>query len=143
MNRLMLILLATAVGVIGCGEAEMEEVPETAEVEIDPIEREMELEEETMLGLDDVGETLMATGWVVGVPLDNGFYLRTEDDRVIFVQTDTEVETGKAVRVWGPLAATETVVFDEWEIDAFDTGFEAEWDVETALYIQATRVTEL
>lgn len=138
-----MILLATAVAVTGCGEAEMEEVPETAEVEVEPMEGETELEEETVLGMDDVGEIIMATGWVTGVPLESGFFLRTEDDRVIFVETEDDVTPGQVVRVVGPLVASRVMMFEEWEADAFEAGFEAEWNVETALYIDAASVTPM
>lgn len=138
-----MILLATAVAATGCGEAEMEEVPETAEVEVEPMEGETELEEETVLGMDDVGEIIMATGWVTGVPLESGFFLRTEDDRVIFVETEDDVTPGQVVRVVGPLVASRVMMFEEWEADAFEAGFEAEWNVETALYIDAASVTPM
>lgn len=142
MNRFSMLALASIIGMGGtgaCGEAEVDEVPETAEIELE--EGRLEFEEETVLGPDDIGEDLMATGWVVGLPLPNGFFLRTEDDRVIFVETDESVQPGETVRVMGPLTATEAVVFEGWEADAFDTGFEAEWDVETVLYIDAISVS--
>lgn len=83
------------------------------------------------------------TGWVTGVPLPGGFFLRTEDDRVIFVETDQPVTAGETVRVAGPLVATQTAVFEGWETDAFEAGFEAEWDVETIVYIDAFTVTSI
>ena len=138
--RWMALTLAVAFGAAACGEAELEEVPETAEVESDDDMGDLELDEETVIGADDVGEDLMATGWVAGMPLPNGFFLRTEDDRVIFVETDESVEMGQEVRVAGPLVATEATVFEGWEGDAFETGFEAEWDVETVVYIDAFMV---
>ena len=143
MQKVLMVSLAAFFGLAACGEAEMDEVPETAEVEAEPLEGELELEEELVLGLDDVGETIMATGWVSGVPLTTGFFLRTEDNRVIFVETTEQVSAGQTVRVQGPLVATETMVFEGWEAEAFEAGFEAEWDVETALYIDATTVTPM
>jgi hypothetical protein len=139
--RITALALAAVFGLAACGEAEMDEVPETAEIEGIEETGALELEEEAVLGLDDVGEDIMATGWVVGLPLPNGFFLRTEDDRVVFVDTDASVQTGDVVRVMGPLAAAEAVVFEGWEGDAFDAGFEAEWDVETVVYIDAASVT--
>ena len=140
MKRIATLVLLTAFGTIACGEGELEEVPETAEVEQEEGVGQLELGEETMLGADDIGEDLMATGWVSGVPLPNGFFLRTEDSRVIFVETDRTVNAGDLVRVTGPLVATEAAVFEGWETEAFDAGFEAEWDVETIAYIDAFMV---
>lgn len=145
MRTLMAAGLAVVFGLAACGEAELGEVPEAAEIEgfeadAPPGER-LELEEETVLGADDIGANLMATGWVAGLPLPNGFFLRTEDDRVIFVDSDQSVQPGEAVRVIGQLTATDAVVFEGWEADAFDAGFEAEWDVETIVYLDANSVT--
>lgn len=143
MNRMTTILVAAAIGMGGCGEAEMEEVPETAEVEAEPLEGELELDEELVLGLDDVGETIMATGWVIGAPVANGFFLRTEANRAIFVASDAQVSIGQAVRVTGPLVATDVAVFEGWEAEAFGTELEPEWDMETALFIDAISVTPI
>lgn len=144
MGRLTAAGLVVLFGLAGCGEAEVEEVPETAEIEgFDadaPVGERLELDEETVLGPDDIGENLMATGWVAGLPLPNGFFLRTEDDRVIFVDAEQSVEPGQTVRVIGQLTATDAVVFEGWETDAFDAGFEAEWDVETVVYLDASSV---
>lgn len=63
----------------GC-EAEPGEVPETADAEAGPVEGEVELEEEMVLGPDEVGETILATGWVTA-PLPTGFFLPAEDGR--------------------------------------------------------------
>lgn len=134
-------LLLTALATLGCeAEAERDELPEVAEVEVEPDEGELELNEELVLAQDDVGETIMATGWVTGIPLGTGFFLRTEGNRVIFVESTETVSTGAAVRVTGPLMLAEALVLDEWEADAFERGFEAEWEVETTLFIDADTV---
>ena len=143
MRRTWVFTIAMAVAVAGCGDAEVDEVPETAEVEVEPVEGEVEYDEELILGPDDVGETIMATGWVSGVPLANGFFLRTEVDRVIFVESDRPVSAGDMVRATGPLMASEVAVFEGWEAEAFEAGFEAEWEVETAYYIDATTVEQM
>lgn len=144
MGRVTAVGLAVIFGMAACGEAEVDEVPETAEIEgfeaeEVPGER-LELGEETVLGPDDIGASLMATGWVAGLPLPNGFFLRTEDDRVIFVDSDHSVQPGETVRVIGQLTAADAVVFEGWETDAFDAGFETEWDVETVVYLDANSV---
>lgn len=143
MRRMTILALSAVFGLGACGEAELDEVPETAEVESDDDMGDLELDEETVLGMDDIGEDIMATGWVSGAPLPMGFFLRTEDDRVIFVQSDADVTAGDQVRVAGPLVATEAAVFEGWETDAFETGFEAEWDVEAIAYVDAFTVTPM
>lgn len=143
MTRMTALALATVFGLAACGDAEMDEVPETAEVEVEEGLGQLELDEELVLGPDDIGETLMATGWVSGAPLPNGFFLRTEDDRVIFVSSTEEVASGDVVRVVGPLVSAQVAAFEGWESDAFEAGFEAEWDVETVAYIDATTVTHM
>ena len=142
-RTLTALALAAGLGLAGC-DAEPDEVPETAEVEVEPMEAELEFDEELVLGPEDVGETLMATGWVSGTPLPGGFFLRTEDARLIFVETvEPEVSAGDQVRVIGPLVVTEVAVFEGWETDAFEDELEAEWDLERAYFIDAVTVTPL
>ena len=143
MTNRVAFTIAVLVGLAGCGEAELEEVPETAEITSDEDVHELELDEETVLGADDIGSDIMATGWVSGAPLQNGFFLRTEDDRVIFVETDQSVAAGDQIRVLGPLVATQAPVFEGWEAEAFETGLEAEWDMETIAYIDAFSVSPI
>ena len=137
MKRIFIPALLAVFTLGGC-RAEPDELPETAEVEVE--DGALEYDEELVLTARDAGETILATGWVSGAPMEEGFFLRTEADRVIFVESQDSVATGDAVRVTGPLAATQVPVFEEWEADAFDAGFELEWDVETALYIDAATV---
>lgn len=143
MIRTTALALGVLLGLAACGEAEWEEVPETAEIEQAETPGQLELDEETILGPDDIGERIIATGWVAGMPLPNGFFLRTEDDRVIFVATDQTVQPGQTVRVVGSLLATQAAVFEGWESDAFETGFEPDWDVETVAYIDASTVSPI
>lgn len=79
MTRTLRLATAALLAPAGC-EAEPGEVPETADAEAGPVEGEVELEEEMVLGPDDVGETILATGWVTA-PLPTGFFLPAEDGR--------------------------------------------------------------
>lgn len=147
MRSITTLTIAALFGLTACGEAEVDQagdVPEAAEIEglnaeADPGDR-LELDRESDLGVDDVGESIMATGRVAGVPLSDGFFLRTVDDQLIFVEGNQSARAGETVRVIGTLEATEALVFEGWETDAFATGFEAEWDVETVVYIDASSV---
>lgn len=144
MRIITTVALAALFGLGACGEVEVEEVPEAAEIEgfdTDEVPGEaLELDAETEIDTDDIGEEIAATGQIEGLQLPNGFFLRTDANRVIFVATDASVEPGETVRVLGTVAGTEVAVFEGWESDAFDVGFEAEWDVETIAYIDAYSV---
>lgn len=138
------LLCAALGGLAGCGEAEpTDEVPGMAEVGITPIEGELEFDDELLLDPADAGRRLMATGWVVGEPLDRGFHLRTEDDRVIFVESRANVAEGDLVRVIGPLETTDVAIFEGYEAQAFRSGYRPEWKVETRLLIDAVSVTPM
>ena len=148
-------LSAQAVALTGCDdEAEIDEVPEVAEVDVDAvavpvgpdsvaIAAQIELEETFPLDADDVGKIIVATGTVVGTPLPVGFFLRTEGLQVIFVETTVPVAKGDRVRVVGPLTRATVAVFDGWEHDALEGQVEAEWDVQETWYIPATSVTRI
>lgn len=135
-------MLATAVAIAGCSdEAEIDEVPEVAEVEVD--DGEVRLEEEFPLDAGDIGKIIMATGTVVGSPLPNGFFLLTEAGQVLFVDTTVPVTPADHVRVVGPLGAATIASFDGWKTDALAGQPLAEWDVLETWYIDATSVTEI
>jgi hypothetical protein len=152
-----IVILSAALLLSACeDEAEIDEVPEVAEVEAEPgrVEVEpgrvnidlpdVELEEESLpFTDDDLGEMIMANGYVVGVPLANGFFLRTEGNHVIFVRSDQPMTGGGAVRVVGPLRKATHAVFDSWEADAFGTELEAEWKLVDIYYIDAVSIEDI
>ncbi|MDX1647378.1 MAG: hypothetical protein R3304_09560 [Longimicrobiales bacterium] len=127
-------VLATGLllGAAGCetegGQAEMSEIPEVAEIEPQVGEDGVELEEALPLTSEDVGDIIMASGTVVGQPLPHGYFLETEHDLVIFVESSVEVEPGQVISVAGPLGEVAAPVFEEWEVDAFDGEIEAEYE---------------
>lgn len=137
------VLLLGVLALGGC-EAEREEVPEIAEIEAEPDEVGVELDEELLLGPDDVGETFMVNGWVSGTPLvGDGFFLLTEGNRQIFVRTPATAEAGAPVRVTGTLAVAEAAVFEGWEREVFEGELEAEWDVERGYFLDAATLEPL
>lgn len=137
------LLLVFALGAVGC-EAEVDEVPEIAEIESEPDELGVELDEELVFGPGDVGETFMVNGWVAGTPLfGQGFFVLTEWNRRLFVNTDQEVQAGTAVRVVGNLAAADVGVFEGWEAEAFGDDVEGEWDFERSYFLNASSVEPL
>jgi hypothetical protein len=145
----LLVLLLAAGGLAACrDEAEVDEVPEVAEVKVDSGPGgvvEVKLEEEYPLGPEDAGKLIYATGTVVGKVLPVGFFLKTEANQVIFVATAQPVNPplGDAVRVVGPLRASTVAIFEGWKTDALEGEVEAEWQLVTTYFIEATAVTDV
>ena len=151
---LTVTVLLTSVALTACepDPAEIDEVPEVAEVATEPVGvavgpegaavvAEIRLEELYPLEEDDVGKVIMATGTVVGQPIPGGFFLRTEGNQVLFVRTTTPVSPGSTVRVVGPLGMATAAVFDEWSVDALEGQIEAAWEIQHQWYVEATGVT--
>jgi hypothetical protein len=152
-----IVILSAALLLSACeDEAEIDEVPEVAEVEVEPgrVEVEpgrvvidvpdVEFEEESLpFSDDDLGEMIMANGYVVGVPLANGFFLRTEGNHVIFVKSTQPVAPGDGVRVVGPVRKTTHAIFDAWETEALGTELVAEWKLTDIYYIDAVSVEDI
>jgi hypothetical protein len=145
----LLVLLLAAGGLAACSdEAEVDEVPEVAEVQVDTGPGgvvEVKLEEEYPLGPEDVGKLIYATGTVVGKVLPAGFFLKTEANQVIFVATAQPLNPplGDALRVVGPLRASTVAIFEGWETDALEGEVQAEWQLVTTYFIEATAVTDV
>ena len=131
--------LGLVLGVAGCetegGQAEMEEIPEVAEMEPQVGEDGVDLREALPLTQEDVGEIIFASGTVIGEPLPNGYFLETEHDIVIFVETEVRPEPGQVISVSGPLGQVAAPVFDEWEVEALTGDIEADYDYVRLFYI--------
>ena len=56
------------------------------------------------LGADDAGRTIIARGTVVGQPTNEGYWILTDQDAVLFVVAEERPGAGEAVRVTGRLA---------------------------------------
>ncbi len=136
--------LIAAVGLTGCdtegGEAEIGEVPEVAEVEAEPMEGELELEEALPLTEEDVGDILLVTGTVVGTVIPEGFFVATEHGEVLFVESTEPTVPGEMVTVTGPLQSATTLVFEEWETEALQNEVEAEWQMVRTYYVEGQSV---
>jgi hypothetical protein len=115
-----------------------------AEVEVD--EGEVRLEDKHLpLSSEDIGDVILATGTVVGTPLPNGFFLKTERSQVLFVEEPqpSEVKSGDTVRVTGPLAMAAVAAFEGWKADALEGEIEAEWQILPLWYVRAAQVHHL
>ena len=138
------LALMAVVGLVGCdtegGEAEIGEVPEVAEVDAEPTEGALELEEALPLTEEDVGDMMLVTGTVTGTVIPAGFFVATEHGRVLFVETTEAVTPGEVVTVTGPLQSATTLVFEEWETQALQGEVEAEWDMLRTYYIDGGSV---
>ncbi|MDX1568348.1 MAG: hypothetical protein R3223_11145 [Longimicrobiales bacterium] len=118
------------------GEAEMEEVPEVAEIEPEVGGEEVDLEEAYPLTEEDLGDILLVNGTVIGQPVEDGFFVRTEYDRVIFVQSSADIEPGEIVSVAGVLEAAGTVGYDQWQAGAgLSDDLAADLDLLTVYYL--------
>jgi len=56
------------------------------------------------LGADDAGRTIMTRGTVVGQSIDEGYWILTDQDAVLFVVAEEKPGTGESVQVTGRLA---------------------------------------
>jgi hypothetical protein len=137
--------LAASVAFTGCEipEEDAEDLPEISEVERDPETGARELQKELMLGPEDEGETIIATGWVEGRPLENGFFLRTEYDRVVFIESEQDVGSGDAVRVEGLVKRTEAESFNQWEREALGEDLDPDWEFWRGIYLDAHEVGQI
>jgi hypothetical protein len=137
--------LAATVAFAGCDvpEEDVEDLPEVSEVERDGDTGAMELEKELMLGPEDEGETIIATGWVEGRPLENGFFLRTDYDRVVFIESENDVSSGDAVRVEGLVKKSEAESFNQWEREALGEDLDPDWEFWRGIYLDAHEVNEV
>ena len=59
---------------------------------------------------------------------------------VLFVQADETPMPAEIVTVTGPLQTAETLVFEEWEMDALGDEVEAEWQMVRTYYIDGQSV---
>ena len=109
--------LALSFSLLACGDPDEDEVrpPELAEVERD--DGEVEFERAFPIEAEDVGDTMLVSGTVVGKPGPNGFFVRTEGNRVVFVDTQDSVSAGQRVRAVGPLRTIDAAAFAGWERD--------------------------
>ena len=138
------VLALCIAGFLTACRGDPEEVPEVAEVEVD--RGEVNLQDKILpLSAEDIGDVILATGSVIGKPLPNGFFLKTERNQVLFVEHSepSEVQEGDTVRVAGPLAMAVTTVFDGWKADAFEGEIEAEWKILPLWYLKAAQVQKM
>jgi hypothetical protein len=137
--------LAMSVAFAACTapEEDVQEIPEVTEVEQDEDTGARELERETVLGPGDEGETILATGWVEGKPLDNGFFLRTEFNRIVFIETTQDVAAGESVRVQGQVRRSDAEAFNGWEVGALGDDLKPDLDLWRGIHLQAQTVEKI
>lgn len=59
------------------------------------------------LGSEDVGARIRVSGEVTGQPIDEGYWLLTDEDEVLFVKTDQPAQVGDPVSTTGTLRQAE------------------------------------
>ena len=131
--------LLVVVGLVGCG-SEDEAPAAAAEVAVEANAPEgLELASAYPIDAEDVGSVLRARGTVVGKPQLDGFFLETEDDRVLFIKSAQPVTLGQQVQAVGPLRIADLAIFKAWERDILvDTDATR---LIQLFYIDATSVT--
>lgn len=101
-----------------------------------PEEAPTSLEQLDPLGPDDVGRRVNVSGAVVGQPAGNGFWILTDQDRVVFIQTDRPVVTGEHVQVTGTIDQNTSEESEQW-FDEAGLREAVGWNVERALHVRA------
>ncbi|MGH7461902.1 MAG: hypothetical protein ACREMA_12880 [Longimicrobiales bacterium] len=148
------VLLAATLG--GCkNKADLDEIPEVAEVKTKPAElkvddnkvelkpAEISLEEKFPLRKSDVGKTFYVAGTVIGTPGPQGFFLRTEGNQIVFVNSTTALLPGQAARAVGTLNQATTAVFKGWKKEMLGHDVKAEWKLHELWYLEASAVQPL
>ena len=149
-------VLITAATLGGCkSKADMDKVPEVAEVKTRPGEikvepdkiemkpAEVSLEEKFPLRKGDIGKTFYVAGTVVGTPGPLGFFLKTEGNEVIFINTTTSLMAGQAVRAVGTLNQAKTAEFKGWKKSMLGRELKAEWKLQDLWYLDASAVQSM
>ena len=109
--------LLVVVGLVGCG-SEDEAPAAAAEVAVEANAPEgLELARAYPIDAEDVGSVLRARGTVVGKPQLDGFFLQTEDGRVLFIESPQPVTVGQQVQAVGQLRIADLAIFKAWERD--------------------------
>jgi hypothetical protein len=100
-----------------------------------PHEAPVDLEQIAPLGSDDLGRMVNVSGSVVGQPLDNGFWVLTDQDRVVFIQTDRPVVTGEHVQVTGMVEQNTHEQSEQW-FDEAGLREAVGWNVERSMHLR-------
>lgn len=147
---LVLALLIWAIAEMVDTDEAVDEVAEVEAVEEPPaampepgMEEEAEaVEIETLmpLGPEDAGMRAEIEGTVVGEPVQDGFWVATQDNTVLFVRSDQQVESGQDIdELTGTIATAPEQRVTDWadmarlsEAEGFD-----EWDVQGELYLDS------
>jgi len=149
------VLLLTATLGACKNKADMDEVREVAEVKTKPAEikiednkiemkpAEVSLEEKFPLRKSDIGKTFYVAGTVIGTPGPKGFFVRTERNQVVFINTPTALAPGQAVRAVGTLNQATSAVFKGWKKEHLGRDLKAEWKLQEHWYLEASAVQPL
>ena len=127
---------------IACGDRDRDDVAPPAMAEVERDDGELEFEHAFPLEAEDIGDTMLVSGTVVGKPGPNGFFVRTEANRVVFVDAADSVVAGDMVRAVGPLRAIDASAFAGWERDWLGD-IDPVWLVVRLHYVDADSVRKI
>ena len=136
----MIILLSCSV--TACGDRDRDNVAPPAMAEVERDDGEIEFERAFPLEAEDLGDTMLISGTVVGKPAPNGFFVRTEGNQVVFVDATDSVTAGQMVRAVGPLRAIDASAFAGWERDWLGD-IDPVWLVVRLHYVDADSVRKI
>ena len=135
-----MIGLSSIVGLVACGPQQEDTQAVVAEAAVEATEPEgLELAEAYPIDAEDLETVLLARGTVLGKPQLDGFFLGTEDDRVLFIKSAQPVTVGQQVQAVGPLRIADLAIFKAWERDLL--GDTDATRLIQLFYIDATSVT--
>lgn len=103
---------------------------------------EVEFEKAFPVTSEDIGDLMLVSGSVVGRPGSAEFFVRTEGNRVAFIQSNQAVSLGQRVEVVGSAQAADVAVFEGWEHE-FLGDLEPGWNVLRIYYVRANAVAAL
>ena len=132
--------LLSILGLVACGPQEDGSQAVVAESALEANQPEgLELAEAYPIDAEDLETVLLARGTVLGKPQLDGFFLGTDDDRVLFIKSAQPVTVGQRVRAVGPLRIADLAIFKAWERDLL--GDTDATRLIQLFYIDATSVT--
>ena len=132
--------LLSILALVACGPQEEDAQAVVAAAAVEANEPEgLELAEAYPIDAEDLETVLLARGTVLGKPQLDGFFLGTEDGRVLFIKSAQPVTVGQQVQAVGSLRIADLAIFEAWERDLL--GDTDATRLIQLFYIDATSVT--
>lgn len=89
------------------------------------------------LDAQDEGQMVSVSGQIVGQPVDDGFWILTDENDVLFVRSDREVTSGQNVTLTGTVRTSQSGDAQEWMSGAQLQQAE-DWNLHTSMHVEET-----